>query len=130
MRLMCIELRARGFIFLLSPVGLFHGTQHAGCELLEREETAVSITYDDSDGWYGDVTVPILNQADVSDDQLLGPANCGIPNPVDARTLWLWSAPSASRHFSLGAAKLRGSRGDRFFVFLAKTVTDASRAKT
>jgi phospholipase C len=37
--------------------------------------------YDDSDGWYDHVMGPIVNQSNVSDDQLLGPGNCGTPNP-------------------------------------------------
>ncbi|MBV8570814.1 MAG: alkaline phosphatase family protein [Acidobacteriaceae bacterium] len=45
----------------------------------EWKETAVFITYDDSDGWYDHVMGPIINQSDVKDDQLLGPGNCGTP---------------------------------------------------
>jgi phospholipase C len=47
----------------------------------EWKETAVFITWDDSDGWYDHVTGPIVNQSDVSDDRLLGPGNCGTPSP-------------------------------------------------
>jgi phospholipase C len=47
------------------------------------KDTAIVITYDDSDGWYDHVMGPIVNQSNVSDDQLLGPGNCGIPKPVD-----------------------------------------------
>jgi phospholipase C len=36
--------------------------------------------YDDSDGWYDHVMGPIANQSNVSDDQLLGPGNCGTPS--------------------------------------------------
>jgi phospholipase C len=50
----------------------------------EWKEIAVIITYDDSDGWYDHVMGPIVNQSNVSDDQLLGPGNCGTPKPVDA----------------------------------------------
>ena len=46
----------------------------------EWRETAVIIAYDDSDGWYDHQMGPIVNQSDASDDQLLGPGNCGIPN--------------------------------------------------
>jgi len=45
----------------------------------EWEETAVVISYDDSDGWYDHQMGPIVNQSNVSDDELLGPANCGSP---------------------------------------------------
>lgn len=46
----------------------------------EWKETAVIITWDDSDGWYDHVMGPIVNQSSVSDDQLLGPGNCGTPS--------------------------------------------------
>lgn len=39
--------------------------------------TAIIITYDDSDGWYDHAMDPIVNQSSVSDDQLAGPSNCG-----------------------------------------------------
>jgi phospholipase C len=45
----------------------------------EWKDTAVIILYDDSDGWYDHVMGPIVNQSNVSDDQLLGPGNCGTP---------------------------------------------------
>lgn len=44
-------------------------------------ETAVIISYDDSDGWYDHVMGPIVNQSNVTDDQLLGPGDCGTPKP-------------------------------------------------
>ena len=44
-------------------------------------DTAVIIMYDDSDGWYDHVMGPIVNQSNVTDDQLLGPGNCGTPKP-------------------------------------------------
>jgi phospholipase C len=50
----------------------------------EWKETAVIVLYDDSDGWYDHVMGPIVNQSNVSDDQLLGPGNCGTPKPIDA----------------------------------------------
>jgi len=46
----------------------------------EWKETAVIVLYDDSDGWYDHVMGPIVNQSNVSDDQLLGPGNCGTPS--------------------------------------------------
>ena len=47
----------------------------------EWNSTAVVIMYDDSDGWYDHVMGPIVNQSNVSDDELLGPGNCGTPKP-------------------------------------------------
>ena len=46
----------------------------------EWKETAVIVLYDDSDGWYDHVMGPIVNQSNVTDDQLLGPGNCGKPS--------------------------------------------------
>ncbi|HXQ26543.1 MAG TPA: alkaline phosphatase family protein [Candidatus Acidoferrales bacterium] len=48
------------------------------------KDTAIIITYDDSDGWYDHQMAPIVNQSNVADDQLLGPGNCGTPKPIDA----------------------------------------------
>ncbi len=48
------------------------------------DDTAVIITWDDSDGWYDHQMGPIVNQSNVSDDQLLGPGNCGTPKAIDA----------------------------------------------
>jgi phospholipase C len=45
----------------------------------EWSETAIIIAYDDSDGWYDHQMGPIVTQSDVSDDELLGPGNCGTP---------------------------------------------------
>jgi phospholipase C len=50
----------------------------------EWASTAVIIAYDDSDGWYDHQMGPIVNQSDVSDDQLLGSGSCGTPRAVDA----------------------------------------------
>jgi len=47
------------------------------------KDTAVIITWDDSDGWYDHQMGPIVNQSNVSDDQLLGPGNCGTAKPID-----------------------------------------------
>jgi phospholipase C len=49
----------------------------------EWKETAVIISYDDSDGWYDHVMGPIVNQSSVTDDQLLGAGNCGTPKPAN-----------------------------------------------
>jgi phospholipase C len=48
----------------------------------EWRDMAIIIAYDDSDGWYDHVMGPIVNQSDVSDDQLLGPGNCGTPKLI------------------------------------------------
>ena len=50
----------------------------------EWQQSAVIITYDDSDGWYDHQMGPIVNQSNVSDDRLLGTGNCGTPKPIDA----------------------------------------------
>jgi phospholipase C len=50
----------------------------------EWKETAVILLYDDSDGWYDHVMGPIVNQSNVTEDQLLGAGNCGTPKAVDA----------------------------------------------
>jgi phospholipase C len=47
----------------------------------EWKETAVLLTYDDSDGWYDHQMGPIVNQSDVAEDALLGPGSCGTPKP-------------------------------------------------
>jgi phospholipase C len=49
----------------------------------EWKETAIFITYDDSDGWYDHQMGPIVTQSNVADDQLLGPSNCGAPKASD-----------------------------------------------
>ncbi len=48
-------------------------------------DTAVIITWDDSDGWYDHQMGPIVRQSNVAEDQLLGTGNCGTPKPVDAQ---------------------------------------------
>ena len=50
----------------------------------EWNDTAVFITWDDSDGWYDHVMGPIVNQSNVAEDALLGPGNCGTAKPIDA----------------------------------------------
>jgi len=40
--------------------------------------TAIIIAYDDSDGFYDHVMGPIVNQSNVSDDNLTGPGSCGV----------------------------------------------------
>ena len=42
-------------------------------------DTAIIITYDDSDGWYDHVNGPIVSPSNVSVDGLAGPGNCGKP---------------------------------------------------
>jgi phospholipase C len=58
-------------------------TLNALQQTAEWQQTAVIITYDDSDGWYDHQMGPIVNQSNVSDDQLLGPGNCGAPKASD-----------------------------------------------
>jgi phospholipase C len=48
----------------------------------EWREMAIIIAYDDSDGWYDHQMGPIVNQSNVSDDQLLGAGNCGTPKLI------------------------------------------------
>jgi phospholipase C len=45
----------------------------------EWKETAVIISYDDSDGWYDHQMGPIVNQSNVAEDQLEGTGSCGAP---------------------------------------------------
>lgn len=49
----------------------------------EWKDTAVIVSYDDSDGWYDHQMGPLVNQSNVSEDQLLGVGNCGTPKPMD-----------------------------------------------
>jgi len=50
--------------------------------LPEWKETAILITYDDSDGWYDHVMPPIVNQSnDSANDALNGSGLCGTPAP-------------------------------------------------
>jgi phospholipase C len=51
-------------------------------ESKEWKETVIIIAYDDSDGWYDHLMGPIVNQSNVSDDQLDGPGNCGTPRLI------------------------------------------------
>jgi phospholipase C len=64
-------------IFLVNTVNALERTD-------EWKETAIIILYDDSDGWYDHVMGPIVNQSNVTDDQLLGAGNCGTPKAIDA----------------------------------------------
>ena len=45
--------------------------------LPEWSETAVVITWDDSDGWYDHVIAPIVNQSNTTADALTAPGACG-----------------------------------------------------
>lgn len=45
--------------------------------LPDWQNTAVIITWDDSDGWYDHVMSPILNQSNTSQDALTAPGSCG-----------------------------------------------------
>ncbi|MDB4964609.1 MAG: phospholipase [Myxococcales bacterium] len=44
----------------------------------EWDETAVIISYDDSDGWYDHVLPPIVSQSSTVADALTGPGACGV----------------------------------------------------
>src|SRR5207302_7552961 len=57
-------------IFLVNTINALEKTD-------EWNETAVFIAYDDSDGWHDHQMGTIVTQSNVSDDQLLGPGNCG-----------------------------------------------------
>jgi phospholipase C len=48
----------------------------------EWSETAVIVLYDDSDGWYDHVMGPIVNQSNVTDDQLLLTLVNGVASPT------------------------------------------------
>ena len=63
-------------IFLVNTINALEKTD-------EWNETAVIIAYDDSDGWYDHQMGTIVTQSNVSDDQLLGPGNCGSPKAND-----------------------------------------------
>jgi phospholipase C len=45
-------------------------------------DTAIIISYDDSDGWYDHVLGPVVNQSAVADDALAGSADCGAATAV------------------------------------------------
>jgi phospholipase C len=59
------------------------GVINALMQSKEWKETAVIIAWDDSDGWYDHQMGTIVIQSNVSDDQLLGPGNCGSPKAND-----------------------------------------------
>src|SRR5882762_8567475 len=61
-------------------VGVINALMHSK----EWKDTAVVIAWDDSDGWYDHQMGTIVTQSNVSDDQLLGPGNCGSPKANDA----------------------------------------------
>ncbi|HXX43738.1 MAG TPA: alkaline phosphatase family protein [Candidatus Acidoferrales bacterium] len=49
------------------------------------QDTAIFISYDDSDGWYDHVLGPVVNQSAVADDALAGSADCGSPTAVSTQ---------------------------------------------
>ncbi len=49
----------------------------------EWRDTAIIISYDDSDGWYDHVMGPVMMQSNLADDQLLAPGSCGEPKSND-----------------------------------------------
>ncbi len=50
-------------------------------KLPEWKDTAVIVSYDDSDGWYDHVLGPIVNQSSDPADALSGPGSCGTTSP-------------------------------------------------
>jgi phospholipase C len=77
-------------------------------QLPEWKDTAVIITYDDSDGWYDHVMPPIVNPSnDPLADALLGPGQAGTPKPgayldrlgYGPRLPFLVISPYAKRNF-------------------------------
>jgi phospholipase C len=52
----------------------------------EWKDTAVFITWDDSDGWYDHQMGPIVRQSNTVDDELLGPGNCGTATLLPGET--------------------------------------------
>ncbi len=42
------------------------------------KDTAIIITYDDSDGWYDHQMDTVVNQSDANDDDLAAPGSCGV----------------------------------------------------
>jgi phospholipase C len=44
----------------------------------EWRHMAIIIAYDDSDGWYDHAMDPVVNQSDVTDDNLTAPGACGV----------------------------------------------------
>jgi phospholipase C len=68
-------------VFLVKTINALQKTE-------EWKETAVIISYDDSDGWYDHQMGPIVMQSNVTDDMLLGSSvqgtnSCGTAKPVD-----------------------------------------------
>ncbi|HWB33277.1 MAG TPA: alkaline phosphatase family protein [Acidobacteriaceae bacterium] len=51
------------------------------------KDTAVVISWDDSDGWYDHAMGPIVNQSHIAEDQLLGPGDCGTPSATQVAGL-------------------------------------------
>jgi len=69
-------------VFLVNTINTIMTSEEWG-------ETAIILTYDDSDGWYDHQMGPIVNQSSVAEDQLLGDKNCGTPKPVPGTTTTL-----------------------------------------
>jgi phospholipase C len=49
------------------------------------KDTAIFISYDDSDGWYDHVLGPVVNQSAVTDDALAAPTDCGAATAADTQ---------------------------------------------
>ena len=62
----------------------------------EWRHLAIIIAYDDSDGWYDHAMDPVVNQSDVTDDNLTGPGACGVtPSWRYSRSLRIRAPASA-----------------------------------
>ena len=79
----------------------------------EWRHLAIVIAYDDSDGWYDHAMDPVVNQSDVSDDNLTGPGACGALPRRHTRTLRLRPPASASGDLAVRERKLRRPQDHR-----------------
>ena len=73
------------------------------------KDTAVVVSYDDSDGWYDPQMSPIVNQSQDPTDALTAPGQCGanargrwVPGPVRIRP-----PPAVAGHLALREGQLR-----------------------
>jgi phospholipase C len=58
-------------LFIVNTINAIQNSQY-------WKDTAIIISYDDSDGWYDHAMDVVVSQSDVSDDQLTGPGTCGV----------------------------------------------------
>ena len=74
------------------------------------DDTAIFITYDDSDGWYDHVNGPIASPSATAVDALAGPGNCGKPlHRRQPGALRPRPAPAAAAGVAVGEPQLRRS---------------------